>query len=166
MPNRPKSQCGRLHVSTTIPGIKPGDFPVGSLKSRAAARAIVAGYAEERSREAEAVLSNLTPYEQEILEDDVNDPLVQAFAIHLVRVAQNTAKLYGNKLPLSTVEELRHDRAVRAEIDRLSGGNGSDIRNRDGIEWNRLKAIAEENLRREGKSLRHGTSGTVHKERE
>ena len=147
MSSRSESQRRRLVVSTSIPGIKPGDYPVGSLQSRAAARAILEAYAEEDRREKETVLSNLTPYEEESLKGDPNTPRVQAIMIRLLRVAQNRAKVYGTKSPFSTIKELRDLKALKAEIDRQSGGRGIEIESNDGVEWIRLKAIAEKNLR-------------------
>lgn len=145
MRKHPKSRGDSYFVPTANPGTKPGDFPVGSLRSRAAARAIVASYADEQRKEEEAQLANLTPLEQATIED-VESRSVQILMLRLFRVAQATEKVYGLRLPWPTPEEIRHNRAVHKELDRMTGGRASSVGGSQ--EWDRLKAIAEENLRK------------------
>ena len=86
-------------------GPRPGDFPVGSLESRAAARAVqLARDLEVRERQA-AQLQNLTPVEQAISEAS-DDPEVQALMVRLFRYTVIPRyEMYGMQLP--TAEELR-----------------------------------------------------------
>jgi hypothetical protein len=86
-------------------GPRPGDFPLGSLESRAAARAVqLARELEIQERQA-AQLQNLTPLEQEISEAS-DDPEVQALMVRLFRYTVIPRyEIYGMQLP--TAEELR-----------------------------------------------------------
>jgi hypothetical protein len=150
MGKRLKSQRRCYFVPATYRGPWPGDYPVGSPQSRAAARAILTAYAEEKRKEEEAALADLTPFERaHILAtvEDVDKPLVRIWMIRLIRIALERGKVYEQPFPLKTPEEIRHRRAVIKEIDRLTDGKAWYLENNDGLEWNRLKAIAEENLR-------------------
>lgn len=150
MRKRLKSQRRYSFVPATYRGPWPGDFPVGSVESRAAARAIFNAYAEELRKEEEAQLANLTPSEQASLRaeiEDVERPLVRIWMIYFFRMGLERAKVYEMDLPLWTPEEIRHNRAVIKEIDRMTGGGGSALRDSDHAEWNRLKAFVSEKLR-------------------
>jgi len=128
----------------------PGDFPVGSVESRAAARAILIALAEEQREQEEAALVSLTPSEQASIRaeiEDVDKPLVRLWMIYFFRMWRERAKVYEMDFPLRTPEVIRHNRAVFKEIDRMTGGNGSSLQSSDPAEWNRLKAIVEEELR-------------------
>jgi hypothetical protein len=46
-----------------------------------------------------------------------------------------------------TPEQIRRNRAIYEEINRMTCGKAQSINLSNSIEWNRLKAIAEENLR-------------------
>lgn len=144
-----RTHRGRYSGPPTFSGPKPGDFPIGSLQSRAAARAIVAGYAEAQRQVEEAELANLSPLEKALIED-VESRLVRIWMIRLHRVGLERARVYEQPLHLGTPDELRHNRAIVAEIDRMTGGRGESIRG-NSIEWNRLKVVAEENLRAQRK---------------
>jgi hypothetical protein len=149
MSNRQKAHRDPYFVPATYLGAKPGDFPVGSLQSRAAARAILTAYAEAQRAEEDAQLADLTPSEQlsiRALMEDVDEPRVRILMIRLYRVARETAKVYEQNLPLVTPEQIRHKRAIFKEIDRMTGGRASSLHMSNSIEWNRLQAIAEENL--------------------
>jgi hypothetical protein len=135
-----------VHLLKIYSGPKPGDFPIGSPQSRAAARAMVARDAEQQRDMEEDLLANLTPVEQAMIEV-VESRGVRILMIRLIRAAQERAKLYGNPFPSLTPEEIRHNRAVYKEIDRMTGGEASSLEMSDSIKWNRLKVVAEENLR-------------------
>jgi len=145
MSNRLKEKKGRSSFVETYLGPKPSDFPVGSLQSRAAARAVLAAYKEEQREVEEAELVNLHPSALAFIEG-VESPGVRSWTICLCRAAQETEKLYEKALPWPTAEVIRHNRAVFKEIGRMIGGEALSLLIRDSVEWNRWKAIAEENL--------------------
>jgi hypothetical protein len=150
MRKRLKSQRGSNFVPATYRGPMPGDYPVGSVESRAAARAILMACAEEQREQEEAALVDLTPSEQASIRaeiEDVDKPLVRIWMIYFFRMSRERAKVYEMDLPLHTPEEIRHNRAVFKEIDRMTGGQASSLRDGDHAEWNRWKAIVEEELR-------------------
>jgi hypothetical protein len=146
MSNRLIAKYGRYFVAETYVGPKPGDFPVGSLQSRAAARAILAAYAEEQRKMEADILGNLTPQEQATIEG-AESPAVQIWMLRILRVAQERAIVYEQPLPMVTPEQIRRNRAIYEEINRMTFGKAQSINLSNSIEWNRLKAIAEENLR-------------------
>jgi hypothetical protein len=120
MRNRPKTQRGPYFVPATIPGARPGDFPIGSLQSRAEARAILAGFADKRLKEEADELAKLTPSERASIRatmEDVDNPLVRAWMIKFFRVAQERARVYERPLPLPTPEEIRQRRAAAKKLD-------------------------------------------------
>jgi len=149
MSNRLKADRDRYFVPATYLGPKRRDFPVGSLQSRAAARASIAAHAEKQRQEEEAELGNLTPFEQEVVEDP--NPRVRYWKIRFLRHAQEIEKVYERPLPWLTLEEFRHNRAVFKEIDRMTGGQAKSLYSGDSTKWNRVRVIAEENLRAEKK---------------
>jgi hypothetical protein len=128
--------------------IRPGDFPLGSIQSRAAARALIA--ATENQQHNLAKLGNLTDDEQVAIEV-VDNPRVAELMVRLIRVAGERAVVYGKPLNFPTPEAIRHRRAIIKEINRMTGGQALSLEMRDHVEWNRLTAVAEENLRSKGK---------------
>jgi hypothetical protein len=146
MSNRLNAKYGRYFVAETYVGPKPGDFPVGSVQSRAAARAVIAAYAKEQRKMEADILGNLTPIQQATIED-AESPAVQIWMLRMYRVIEERAKVYDQPLPMVTPEEIRHRLAVFKEIDQMTGGNALSIEMNNSIEWNQLKAVAEENLR-------------------
>jgi hypothetical protein len=144
MRNRVKTHEGHHFVPATVPGPKPGDFPAGSPQSRAAARAIVAAYADEERKGEEAKLANLTEFQRAFAEWG-DSPGMRAQFIGIANMMEAKAAIYGTPLP--SLEEIRHVNAVLREINRLADGKGSFLSASDPEEWNRLKAIAEENVR-------------------
>ena len=116
---------------------------MGSIESRAAARALVAS--TEREKFSLAELGNLSLAQQALIED-VDNLGVAVWMVKLFRIALNRAKVYEMSLDWATPEVIRHDHAVAKEIDRMTGGQFSSL-SLNGDERNRLKAIAEENLR-------------------
>jgi hypothetical protein len=146
MRKRLKSQHDNNFVPATYQGPWPGDFPIGSVQSRAAARAILNAHAEELRKEEDINLAKLNPSGQAMIED-VDDPGVRKWIILLLLAAQESEKAYGMPLPWPTPEKIRHNRAVFKEVNRMTGGRASSIHMNNSIEWNRLRAVAEENLR-------------------
>src|SRR5258708_27472433 len=91
--SRLKMQHGHYFVPRTFVGPKPGDFPLGSLHSRAAARAIVAEYLDVDREKEDAALAGLTPAAQACIEGQVVDnPLVRRWMIYLARFADELAR--------------------------------------------------------------------------
>jgi hypothetical protein len=144
MANRFKTNGEHHFDPATFLGPKPGDYPVGSLQSRAAARAMVASYAEQKRRIQEDWLGNLTPVERALIEGQ--EPGVQIWMVRLYRNAQHRSKVYGTTLPRFTPAQIRHNRAVNEEIQQMISGSLFSAQN-DSDRWNKLKAIAEANLR-------------------
>jgi hypothetical protein len=130
-------------VRATSSGPRPGDFALGSLESRAAARAIVASCEEAQRKKEESELRDLSPLEQATIEG-VENHEVRMWLLKFLLVAQERAKVYQQELP--SPEEIRHNRAVAEEIDRMTNGKSLSLSNANSIEWNRLKVIAERNL--------------------
>lgn len=145
MCNRLKTHCILCFEPATIPGPKPGDFPVGSLQSRAAARAILAGYAERQRMDENAELANLNPFEQAMSQDG-ETPLERIWLVRLARLAEERAKVYGLSLP--TPEYLRHAQDVARVADQLAGGLLYEISWSNPAEAKRLRDLAEEELRK------------------
>jgi hypothetical protein len=143
MCNRPKTLHQGYLIPATFSGPKPGDFAAGSLRSRAAARAIVANYVDEQRREEQSELANLTEFERVLIED-CDDAALRIQMIHLAHAIEERARIFNLTLP--TCEEIRHNRAVAAQIDRMTNGTGHSLQLSNPAEWNRLRAIAEENL--------------------
>jgi hypothetical protein len=136
-------------IPTKVTGPKPGDYPLGSIESRAAARATIAASLEECRKDEEALLALLPQSAQasaRAMIEEEDNPRVRILVIRLVRVALERAIVYGQPCPLPTPEELRHNRAVRKEIEGMIDGSIFSAQN-DSVRWNKLKAIAEANLR-------------------
>lgn len=133
-------------VPATVLAPKPGDFPVGSIQSRAAARALVANHAAEQAQDLAAEFGNLTPYEAASIEG-VEEPGVARIALHMARVAEERAEIFG--IRLETPEEIRHLNKVAKLVDEMTGMTLSEkvcLSNADSIEWNRIRALAEDVL--------------------
>jgi hypothetical protein len=147
MSDRLKMHRDRYFVPATFMGPRPSDFPVGSVQSRAAARAIVVAHAEEQREEDEAELAKLSPAAQaNIINQNIENPLLRRWMINFALLAENREKVFERETPFFTVERNRHDQEVAEGVDRLAGGKGSSLRNGDHREWNRLRVIAEKNL--------------------
>ena len=140
MTKRLKSKQNRISLPATACGPKPGDFPVGSLKSRAAARALLVNYAADQDEGIE--LGNLTPYELATSEGASGQ--LRVWLVRLARVVEQQAECFG--FPLPTPEEIRHNRKVAEAIDEMTGGQNLHISLSNSVEWNRLKALAEDVL--------------------
>ena len=121
MSNRQKWDSGLNFVHATYMGPKPGDFPFGSLQSRAAARAMVAFHQEQLRKEEEEALAIFTPSERASVQAmiEVHDnPLVRICIISLARIARERGLVYEQPIPFPTPEEIRHNLAVCKEIQR------------------------------------------------
>src|ERR1700682_4668673 len=66
------------------PGPRPGDFPLGSVESRAAARATQVALRLASRQAMEAQFRNLTPLEKAMIEG-IDDPNVQAIIVSVIR---------------------------------------------------------------------------------
>jgi hypothetical protein len=134
--------------SGAVFGPKAGDFAVGSIHSRAAARAMLNHFSDERREEIE--LANQTPSERASLHamtEDVDNPRVRIWMVRLFRAAKERAKVFQQDLPSPTPEEIRHGRALAKEIHRIAGGVDSLLQISNPAEWRRLKTLAEKNVR-------------------
>jgi len=139
MSDRPKKRRGFPAASF---GVRPGDFPVGSVQSRAAARALVSALEDERNTNALADLGELSDVEQAFIEGE--EPLTGAFIVRLYRIAQERAEVYRMPLPYLSPAQIRQTRAVNREVERMTG---ESLISTDSGRWKKLKALAEENLR-------------------
>ena len=146
MPKRPQVRPRLIFDPAKYRGPKPGDFPVGSVQSRSAARAIVESFKEE-ARETEAKILAFLPPGAEVLIEDCDDPLVRICTLRLILGAQEHLKEYGQTLCAPVLEKIGHRQAIHEEIDRMTGGQSSSIQKNNAAEWHRLEGIAEENLR-------------------
>src|SRR5271169_7141484 len=84
---------GNLLATLLLP--RPGDFTLGSLKSRAAARAILSKTIELENEMPDR--SKLTPFEAAISEHD--NPGVSAVLVGLAKCAEERSAAFGFELP-------------------------------------------------------------------
>lgn len=88
-------------------GPHPADFPIGSLRSRAAARALQLAADLETREQIAAQLQNLIPFEKAMIES-IDDPRRQALMVSLLRkTVIPKCKLFG--WPLPTPEKIREN---------------------------------------------------------
>jgi hypothetical protein len=128
MTNRP--QVRGNHYFAPVPGIRPGEYPLGSLRSRAAARGLASAYAHLENREVEDELKNLTATEHVLIED-TDDPIVRLLMVRLLRTAQERQQIYGLVLQCPTIDEIRHNRAVMKEANRISFAEAEFVKSSD-----------------------------------
>jgi len=133
-------------LPATVSGPKPGDFPPGSTKSRAAARMVIDNHTAEQRRIEEAEFGNLTPFEIAMSEGCTG--YKKRMAVGLAQMMVERAKVFQFSLP--TPDEIRHGRALAREVDRMTDGTDSSLSSSNPAEWNRLRAIAEESLKAKG----------------
>lgn len=119
--NQLKTHQGRDSGIATTSSAKLSDFPIGSVKSRAAARAIVDCHAAEQRRIDEAEYGNLTPFEVALSEVWTGEQ--RLLAIRVAQMMEERARIFELSLP--TPAEIRYGRAVAAEIDRINGEDSS-----------------------------------------
>ena len=107
MSNRPNAQEHRYLALPKVSGPKPWDFPVGSIQSRAAARAF-ADACRERERsdiEAEFGKGSLGI----LLMMEGLGSLARNYIVRLLRVARVRANIYECNFTLPTVEKIRRN---------------------------------------------------------
>lgn len=143
MSNREKKGSDIDFTAATVSGPKPGDFSLGSVKSRAAARATVGRLAAAQKEIEAAEYGNLTPLEAAMSEGCTG--YKKRMAVGLAQMMVERAKVFQFSPP--TPDEIRHGRALAKEIDRMTDGDGLSLSNSAPAEWVRLRAIAEENLK-------------------
>jgi hypothetical protein len=143
MANRLKLQHNLGPVPATVLGPKPGDFPVGSVLSRAAARGLLANHAAEQAQDDATEFANLTLHEIAIAQDV--DPNVARWVIRLARSAEERAEVFG--MPLETNEKIRHLEEVAKLAGEISGGHYSHMIMSNPDEAKRIRQLAEEKLK-------------------
>jgi hypothetical protein len=80
-------------------GVRPGDFALGSVQSRAAVRAMQLGQELEAEEQLAALLRDLTPAEQAFIEI-VDEPDVKALLLRIYReVIVPRNEVFGVPLP-------------------------------------------------------------------
>jgi hypothetical protein len=110
MSKRPQNSRSQL-------GPRPGDFPLGSLESRAAARADQLARDQEIQEQQALLLKNATPLELALVEGPDN-PLKLSPMLHLMCEASNEkSRLFG--WPPITPEFVRQQRRVLEEVARI-----------------------------------------------
>jgi hypothetical protein len=118
MRDRAKTR-GHVDFPAATFGVRPGDFPVGSVESRAAARALISGMEDERDRNALADLGPLSEVEKALIDEADLDPLTQSYIVRCYRIALDREEVYGKPLPKVTLDEIRRNRAAALEKRRL-----------------------------------------------
>ncbi len=159
MTNGLQTKHSRNAVAATVSGAKPGDFPVGSVQSRAAARALLANHAAEQAQEESAEFANLTPYEIAIAEGE--EPEVARQLVALARFVEERAKIFG--FSLETPEEIRHVKRVAKLANKIAEGQYLEIMLCDPCEGKRIRDLAEEQLKAESpRQQEQGLADTQH----
>jgi hypothetical protein len=143
MANRLKLQHNPGPMPATVLGPKPGDFPVGSILSRAAARALLANHPAEQAQDEAAEFANLTLNEIAIAQGA--DPNAVPWIIRLNRMAEERAAVFG--MPLETTEKIRHLEEVAKLAGEISGGQYSHMIMSNPDEANRIRQLAEKKLK-------------------
>ena len=104
--------------SAAASGPRPGDFPLGSVESRAAARFAVSGFPNEQAAKEVCEFGTLSPEEEALVEGTV-DSLTRRYVILLHRHALKVAKLYGFPPCTLTPAEIRQNREIAAARESL-----------------------------------------------
>lgn len=130
-------------------GPRPGDFPLGSMESRAAARAALLALDIEAQEQLAALCGNLTPLEQAFCEIGDN-PRSKAGMLMIVNVMIQKSQLFG--FPLPTPEEVRHRWRISQEVDKIEqerAARGDTAF----LDEKSVREMAEERLRREHRGI-------------
>ena len=106
--NRPNAQEHRSFALPKVSGPKPWDFPVGSVQSRAAARAFFDAYVEQERKDIEAEFGKGSLGILLMMEG--LGSLARNYIVRLLRVARVRANIYECNFTLPTVEEIRRNR--------------------------------------------------------
>jgi hypothetical protein len=145
MANRLKLNQNPTSIPATVSGLRPGDFLLGSVQSRAAARALLANLTAEQAQDDSAAFANLTEYEMAIAEGE--DPELVPTLIRLARTVEERAKVFGFSLP--TPEQIRRDKAIARIANEITDGQHLQISLADPSEGKRIRDLAEEKLKAE-----------------
>jgi hypothetical protein len=143
MANRLKLNQDPNSIPATVSDARPGDFPVGSTQSRAAARALLANQAAEQTQDESVELANLTPCEIAISEGE--DPEIVPTLIRLARTVEERARVFG--FSLETPEEIRHLKRVAKLANEMTDGQFLQISLAEPREGKRVRDLAEEKFR-------------------
>jgi hypothetical protein len=143
MNKRLKSSRDSVLPTATDSGPRPGDYPPGSVESRAAARALL----ENRAGQLATEELELTPLQQATAEGESN-PEVREILIDLVRLAEEKAAVFGHELP--TPKWIRYRRLVVNVADELSDGRCTKMSLQGGPDWVRWICEAREKLAAQG----------------
>jgi hypothetical protein len=141
--NRLEREQNTASLFATASGAKPGDFRVGSVQSRAAARVLISNYAAEQSQDESAEFANLTPYEIAVAEGE--DAEIVPMLIRLARTVEERAKLFG--FSLETSDEIRHLKRVAKLANEMTDGQYGQISLADPAEGKRIRDLAKEELK-------------------
>ena len=109
MRSRGKIREHRYRFSRKVSGPRPCDFPIGSVQSRAAARAVVLAHVEQERKELEAEFGKDVP--QILLIMEGLNSRSRDYVVRLLRVAKVRAKVFEHDFTLPTVEEILRNRA-------------------------------------------------------
>jgi hypothetical protein len=86
----------------------------------------------------------LTTYERIAAQDESGR--INPWQLALVKIAEERDAIYGTSSLSLTTDEILHNRTVVALINEMTGGENLNISLSSSIEWNRLKALAEDVL--------------------
>jgi len=140
-----KTTQNRTSLPATSFGPGPGDFALGSLESRAAARALLVSRTTEQLESEAAEFGKLSPFELAVSEGHSGE--LRLWAIRLARMAEEKSEIFGTSLP--SPEKIRRDREVARVADELSGGRLHELSFSNPAEAKRFRDLAEEKLRTE-----------------
>lgn len=117
MTKRRLPNCNGHSVQAPVSASRPGDFPIGSSESRAAARFALFGVSHHPDAETELGLGTLSSVERALIQG-IPDASARRCVVRLYRSALDRAEIYGLPLPPLVPERLRHNRedAVRSGI--------------------------------------------------
>jgi hypothetical protein len=140
------------------PGPRPGDYPLGSPESRAAARAVLSAQDLQAQEQDEALRRNLTPLEEAFMESssDPTAPPSPTLAM-LCEAIEMKARTFGMS-PI-TPEQVRHRGRVSNEVAKIEQERAVQG-DTAFLSKNALWEMAEERLRRERRSIAE-TGSTV-----
>jgi hypothetical protein len=147
MAKRLKTDRNRTALPATVSGLNPGNFGIGSRESRAAARALLDDQAARQREKEAAELANLTPFEEALCEGETG--LARSIMIGFAKIAEARAEAFGFSLP--TPEQIRYLRDISRVADEIAGGSLLKSASGDGVEEKRLRRLAAEQLRRDGR---------------
>jgi hypothetical protein len=143
------SNCMRNRRSRVGP--RPGDFPLGSLRSRAAARAVLAAQDLQAQEQNDALRRNLTPLEEAFIESssDPTAPPSRALAMLCQAIEMKTKRFDMSPI---TPEYVRYrvrvlDEVAKIERERAAQGDTAFL------DAKALWEMAGERLRRERRSI-------------